>query len=174
MLRRVFCIVYLNIILRLFVVSNSEIKSNYIENKQNETCNPKNCPITQGACYENRCVCSYGFATLKVKDQPDINCNYQLKSRMTAFFLEFFFPIGLGHFYAEKYVLALIKFSLFLFFFSSICGELCCIKFRFHKLLICSAFAIVIDMSLWIILQFVDLVCYAFGFYKDGNGFRMI
>lgn len=152
----------------------SHIRSSVNNNKTQNICNYENCPLLQGVCYQDNCLCSYGFKTfLKIND-PEIYCNYKQKSRMTAFFLEFFFPIGLGHVYAGKFSFALIKFGLFIGFFIGLCGELICIKLNFEKLVVCSAFTLLGDMCLWITFQIVDLVCYSLGYYSDGNGVQLI
>jgi hypothetical protein len=145
-----------------------------LDNKIKNKCNYENCPLLQGVCYEDNCLCSYGFKTYMKTNDPVIYCNYKQRSRMTAFFLEFFFPIGLGHLYAGKITLALIKFGLFIGFFIGLCGELMCIKLNFEKLVVCSAFTLLADMCLWISIQLVDLVCYALGYYSDGNGVQLI
>jgi hypothetical protein len=144
------------------------------DNKSHSKCNYQNCPLLQGVCYEDNCICAYGFKTFIKKNDPEIYCNYKQKSRMTAFFLEFFFPIGLGHLYAGKITLALIKFGLFILFFIGLCGELMCIKLNLGNLVLCSAFTLLVDMCLWVTFQFVDLICYALGYYSDGNGVPMI
>jgi hypothetical protein len=148
--------------------------SSRIHTHSGKNCSFQNCPLLQGVCFEDQCVCSYGFKTFIVKNEPEIYCNYKQKSRMTAFFLEFFFPIGLGHLYAGKVTLGIIKCSLFCLFFLGLCGEIMCIRLNMNKFLLCSAFTLLADMCLWIVLQIVDLICYAFGFYLDGNGLPMI
>lgn len=149
-----------------------QIDTEKLESHPGKTCNYSNCPLFQGVCYEEKCICGYGFTS--VESQPMIYCNYRQKKRMVAFFLEFFFPLGVGHLYAGKTIMAIIKFTMFIFFFCGLCGELCCISLNINKWQVCSAFVILIDLALWFGLQIVDVVCYAFGFYNDGNGVKMI
>ena len=153
---------------------NVQINPSEVRSHASKACNYRNCPPNQGVCYEGECICAYGFTTLDIEEEPLKYCNYKQKSRMTAFFLEFFFPIGLGHIYAAKYLLALIKFSLFFLFFCGVCGEICCMNLNMDKLMFCSAFTLLADMCFWLTFQLVDLICYAFGFYKDGNGVPML
>ena len=148
-----------------------DIENFYIEGKN---CTVSNCPRGQGICLEDRCLCSYGFLTYNSPDHQHIYCNYKQKSRLMAFFLEFFFPIGIGHAYAGKIYLAIFKFSLFFILICGTCGEVCCLGFEHNKIIVCSAIFIVFTLLLWIALSFFDLFAYAFGFYLDGNGLPMI
>lgn len=151
-----------------------QINASDIKSEPGKRCNYQNCPLYQGVCVDDTCICSYDYTTFKYENEPLIYCNYKQKSKFTAFFLEFFFPVGAGHLYAGKTLLAVIKFSLFLIFFCGMCSELCSLGMQMNKLVICSAFVILVDMFIWIILQFIDIICYAFGIYKDGNGVAMI
>lgn len=138
-------------------------------------CTISNCPPGRGICVEDKCLCAYGYVTFnKSENHAQIFCNYKQKSRLTAFFLEFFFPIGIGHAYAGKVYLAIIKFSLFLILVCGTCGELCCIGIENNKGVICSAILILFVLLFWLAMCFFDLFAYAFGYYTDGNGILMI
>jgi hypothetical protein len=152
-----------------------EINPNDVKSHPNVKCTYENCPLYQGVCYEDKCICAYGFTTFNKNPlEPSIYCNYKQKYKLVAFFLEFFFPVGAGHIYAEKYLHALVKFILFIIFFCAMCGEIFCLNLKMEKMLICSAFTIFADMCLWIVLQFVDILCYGLGIYSDGNSMPMI
>jgi hypothetical protein len=88
-------------------------------------CSPSNCPPLQGICEKNVCICSKNFKTVNNQyiKSYGINCNYQIKYKLIAFLLELFFPIGVGHIYAEKTNMAILKFTLFVIFILSFCGE---------------------------------------------------
>lgn len=145
--------------------------------KESDTasCNVEICPPMQGVCYEDKCICAYGFKTVAPQeDEPLIKCNYRQKSHMVAFFLEFFFPVGIGHLYAEKITLTLVKFSIFAVFFVGACGQLCCLNLKINKWIIFTSMLLLFDLVLWIALQIVDIICYVLNYYLDGNGIRMI
>jgi hypothetical protein len=138
-----------------------------------QQCDLSTCYQTQGTCIEGDCICLPGYTTLAQPFQP--RCNYKQKSKFIAFFLEFFFPIGAGHLYAERLVSALVKLFIFMLIVCSFCCNLCFIVLSFEqKFLICPSIIFLISLVIWIIFQSVDLVCFAFGIYKDGNGIDMI
>ena len=71
-----------------------------------------NCPINQGTCIKNKCICGKLFATLPGKNSKITTyCNYEKINRFKPLILEFFFP-SVGHFFAKKYILGSIKLSL--------------------------------------------------------------
>jgi len=80
----------------------------------NITCGDYTCLNLNSTCLvdninkENKtCICSDQFATFPQNSL--IQCNYQRKSQMTAFLLEFFITFGAGHFYVEFYQFAVPK-----------------------------------------------------------------
>ena len=105
-----------------------------------------------------------------------IFCNYTLKSRYIAFVLEFFFPIGAGHFYAGKTILAGIKLGFFVLIVLSFIF-MCCLlaKNRNDTNAGSIILTIIIILSLvgLILMQIFDLIGYAAGIYSDGNGVEM-
>ena len=139
-------------------------------------CSPSNCPPLQGVCDKNVCVCAKDYATVDNEyiKSYGISCNYQTKTKFIAFILELFFPIGVGHIYAEKTYMAILKFSLFLVFIFSFCGELCCLKSKINNCLICLSFIFILDFLAWFSIQLMDIVSYGLGYYTDGNGVPMI
>jgi hypothetical protein len=143
-------------------------------NTTSQICSYENCPFSQGVCYDNKCLCAYGFKTLSSASEPQINCNYHQKSKMTAFLLEFFFPFGLGHYYAGKFYFAIAKLVLFVFLFCNFCGELVCMNLRIFKLFICSTLFAIAFSCMWLTFQSIDLLCYLTGLYNDGYGISMI
>ena len=138
-------------------------------------CNPANCPPLRGLCSNNLCVCQEGFVTVNnnyVKNNG-IFCNYILKSRFIAFILEFFFPFGVGHFYAGKKILATIKLGIFVTLIISFIALLCFIsKYRLvtNAGSIVLTVVIILCILILIIMQIFDLIAYGFGLYSDGNG----
>ena len=141
---------------------------------QNAKCNYYNCPYLQGVCSNNECICAKHYMTVKDKSNKEqIFCNYETKSKFTAFFLEFLFPLGIGHFYANNYGKGILKFALFALLLSSCCFELCCLKAMINKGIVCLSFLVFVVLCSWIALQVMDLVGYLFGFYTDGFDFKM-
>ena len=139
-------------------------------------CSPSNCPPLQGVCDKNVCVCAKDYATVDNEyiKSYGISCNYQTKTKFIAFILELFFPIGVGHIYAEKTYMAILKFCLFLVFIFSFCGELCCLKSKINSCLIFLSVIFILDFLAWMIVQLIDIVSYGLGYYTDGNGVPMI
>ena len=152
----------------------------YVKCSNFESCNTINCSIEQGICIKNICECFYEYTTLNgsnINSNDQKFCNYKKHCRITAFLLEFLFPIGVGHLYTRKINLALFKFTIFLIFFSFLCGEFCYLNYKLNAMNKCHiylAFLIVLNIFLWICLHICDLVGYGFGFYKDGNGIELI
>ena len=76
----------------------------------------KNCPVNQGFCVTDICVCTEGYQTMLDKSTPidqQIFCNYKKISQYTPIVTEIFFP-SLGHFIVGNYWLGLIKIALLL------------------------------------------------------------
>ena len=141
-------------------------------------CNALNCPPLRGLCSNNLCVCEDGYATVNNKQIKNngIFCNYNLKSRYIAFLLEFFFPIGAGHFYSGKTILASIKLGLFVFLVVSFIIVLFCKsvnRFNANSGTITLSFLIILCLLGIVLMQIFDLIGYACGIYLDGNGVEM-
>jgi hypothetical protein len=143
-------------------------------NITSQICSYENCPFSQGLCYENKCLCAYGFKTLASNSEPQIFCNYHQKSKMTAFLLEFFFPFGVGHYYAGRIYFAIAKLVFFIILFCNFCGELICMNLRLYKLFMCSTMFAIAFSCIWLIFQSIDLLCYLTGLYNDGYGISLI
>ena len=157
-------------ILFFITISLTLIKSAY------SICNEGNCPSTRGMCSNNQCICNEKYITINNKDfrGNGIFCNYELKSRLIAFLLEFFFPFGAGHFYSGKIYLATIKLSLFVILICSCCCVLCC--FPGKDLNVCSismCIIVVLCIISLVVMEIFDLVSYGLGIYNDGNGIEM-
>ena len=139
-------------------------------------CNIENCPPSRGLCNANVCVCEENFQTVNNEyvHNNGIFCNYKLKSRFVAFLLEFFFPFGVGHFYSGKTYFAVIKIGLFVVMICMCCSMICCGNAKVAK---GCQFIIALLIVLCVIgilgMQIFDLIGYALGIYKDGNGVEM-
>ena len=70
--------------------------------------------------------------------------------------------------------MAILKFSLFIVFLFSFCGELCCLKSKINSCLIFLSVIFILDFLAWMIVQLIDIVSYGLGYYTDGNGVPMI
>jgi hypothetical protein len=163
-----------------FLNSQSDSINNQISKSASsdspELCTITNCPLFQGICFKNYCHCSHDYSTyITSETYPIIYCNYHLKSKYTAFFLELFFPFGVGHLYAENAVLAIIKFLSFTMILCSCCGILFSISLE-HKNdgIQCFSLLFILMIVVWLLLQIIDLVCYSMAVYMDGNGFPLI
>src|SRR5690349_15200584 len=77
-------------------------------NKQykNITCDYTNCPEERGICnIDNECYCFQGYITTEEGENNNTYCNYEQKSQMIAFLLEFILSFGLGHLYIKNYII---------------------------------------------------------------------
>ena len=137
-----------------------------------------NCPNGKGKCVNNQCVCFSDYYSLnyQIYKNDTIFCEYRKMSRFGPLILEFFLPC-VGHFYAGKMRLFILKFLIV--FFPVICY--CCGLTTIGQnpdgtqrgiSNITWIFLIIFVITL-VILPFFhicDLICYAFAFYYDGNG----
>ena len=127
-----------------------------------ELCNEQNCPIDRGTCSgENFCFCFDGYISTY---ESNTQCDYAQKDRTLYFLLEFVLGLGIGHFYAGKYIYASIKLVIY-------CSIFGLYFFKFHnKKGIDNAR---IRLFIWLnicIWQFIDGLCIFRGIYMDGNG----
>ena len=158
----------------------------------------KNCPVNQGLCVSDMCVCSEGYYTLLAENTPidqQIFCNYKKISQYTPIILEIFLP-SLGHFLVGNYWLGIIKLSLLLAYIISsylLYGKVSMphlLKVLIEKIGIGIFLGIpekvrdrplktkekilktiyCISSTFFSLMFFVDLFCYKFGVYTDGNG----
>ena len=134
-------------------------------------CNNITCPIDQGQCIENLCLCAPGYTTFYSKEEKVKQelCNYPYKYKYYAIWFEMIFPFGLGHFYACRYLHGLTKFILFWFlaFTKSIFKK----KIRGYPEL---AKISILFTGIFGILYCADFFCYNFDFYLDGNKIPLI
>ena len=156
----------------------------YRFNMINLICIPKmNCPIENGQCINNICQCFDEFYSLNNNLHPKnetIFCEYRKMSRFGPLILEFFLPT-VGHFYAGKINLFIAK--LFFIVFPLI-GHCCGLTENRQNpdgtaktLSTCNWILLILLIISAVILPFfhiIDLICYSFGFYRDGNGVPFI
>lgn len=137
-------------------------------------CDFSNCPLGKGTCFENSCVCSIGYTSLK---NDKSYCEYEEKEHTIAFFLEFFLPFGAGHFYSARYLSGTIKLVLFAMLCLFWCGDICNLRIRFtlnsrwDKIHIS---LVLINLIAFTCMHLLDLVCFGFSIYLDGNGVDML
>ncbi len=125
----------------------------------------------------NPCVCNTGFTTFP--ENSDIQCNYEMKSQLTAFLCELFLGFGAGHFYCERYSTAVPKLISFLFGIYIICLLPMSMKFMNDK---CESDCIVISVACFYYLcvcgltyWFInDLIMFGTNKYSDGNGVPLL
>ena len=156
----------------------------------------ENCPINQGFCKIDKCICVKNFWTLTNQDQtiPIIYCNYQRYNRYYLLIFEFFIPTS-GHFISGKYYWAFFKLIFIIIPILS-----CIIGFAFYYLTrendqhadyneqndnlhvanreqknveLSTYLPVVItfiSLSFLAVIHIIDIICYLFAFYSDGNG----
>lgn len=129
-------------------------------------CTAETC--SNGYCKDkNTCVCKPGFAQGPSSDSK--LCAYRLKRQMTAFLLELFLVVGVGHFYSGRYVFGGLK---LLFIFSIMLFDLL-VKyfFRSDKYMIQRGYNAVIYVLYFSVIfwQVFDVVMFGINRYSDGN-----
>ena len=160
----------------------------------------QNCPVNQGLCVSDICVCSEGYQTLLAQNTPidqQIYCNYKKISQYTPLVTEIFLP-SLGHFIVGNYWLGVIKITLLLAYVISsyslhkkveiphllkvLIGKIGLAVFlgvpiqrglrRRPESLKTKILKITfrISSTLFSLMYFVDLFFYKLGVYTDGNG----
>ena len=159
----------------------------------------KNCPVNQGMCVSNICVCNEGYHTLLDESTPvnlHIYCNYKKISQYTPIVTEIFLP-SFGHFIVGNYWLGLLKLSLIItyvlssYYLYEKVDLPALFKQLFEKIGISIFLGIpigglrsrqdirrplfvkqifLVSGVLISLMYFVDLFFYKFGVYTDGNG----
>ena len=160
----------------------------------------KNCPVNQGMCVSDICVCNEGYYTLLDKSTPAnllIYCNYKKISQYTPIVTEIFLP-SLGHFIVGNYWLGILKISLILAYLLSsyYLYKKVSLPSLFKKLFEKIGISTFLEESnvtrqrtrqdtqrklfvkkifhvsstLISLMYFADLFFYKFGVYTDGNG----
>lgn len=176
------------IIIVIFISISSSISQQ--DDSTKALCNQINCPFGQGQCLNNQCYCFTGYVTNtneinsnnhlkteKTQEKTITYCNYEVKSHTIAFFLEFFFPFGTGHFYSQRYINGCFKLMLFVFLCIFWCGDICGIRIRFalnSKMDKIHIVIVLLNLLTLFIVHIIDLICFGFQIYKDGNGVEMI
>ena len=150
---------------------------NFIESNDDDTkplvvCNKYTCPKSRGVCNEdNECVCIKGYDTIDDLSRGDFYCNYKKKSKLMAFLLEFVLGFGSGLFYMGHTTLGTIK-----MIYTSLTCLMFCQYHSIRKITELKSFAVPLERILlvgWAAWQIIDGLLIAFGFYKDGNGYKL-
>ena len=161
------------IIISLILFSSFNfIKSNDDDTKPLVVCNKYTCPKSRGVCNENNeCVCIKGYDTVDDLSLGDFYCNYKKRSKLMAFLLEFVLGFGSGHFYMGHTTLATIK-----MIYTSLTCLMFCQYHSIRKITELKSFAVPLERILlvgWAAWQIIDGLLIAFGFYKDGKGYKL-
>ena len=152
------------------VSTNSNTTEVDISEEINPLCNQFICK--EGNCIGDTCVCDYGYTTLK-QSNSNFQCDYKRKERIVAVFLEFFFPIGIGHFYIGNYLTGIIKLSLFIVILLSISTGICFSYYAKNSVL-APFFVLCLSIFIFVVWYILDLVKFTFGFYLDGKGEHLL
>lgn len=137
-------------------------------------CTAKNCLSQYGECADDICLCGAGYTTIESSsNNADMEnflfCNYAYKYNEYAAYYEALFPFGAGHFYAERYIHAVLKFLLFWFVSLN--------RIIFHKTL--KLYPIVEWLNKYLLWVFAvsylsDYIAFSYNYYKDGNGVSLL
>lgn len=136
-----------------------------------------------GECTADKqdCICEAAYTTLENQSTPEANkrCNYERKTQLKAFLFELFLGFGAGHFYTERYTMASLKLSAFIFGIFIICLFPITAKFLSEKLesdclvlsVSCFYYLCSIGLAFWFIY---DLVMFGMNKYLDGNQIQLL
>ena len=145
-------------------------------------CSSLTCPMPYAYCSTpQNCHCSKGYANFKQDGQNNRSpCQYEQKKQLTAFLLELIFPFGVGHLYALRNVVGILK----MLFILATPFIVCCFVFcgimtmdsLFSQKVFSTLSAIIgiiytIGTLVWI---FVDLLYFGLNRYNDGNGVPLL
>lgn len=166
--------------------SNSIISKNNVINSINDdrilqessfiTCGFYKCPSYGGECsgeFKETCTCFEEYTTYPF--DTDTLCQYKKKKQLIAFLLEFFLMLGIGHYYLENYVHAILKSIVFLTAYSLFIS----LKFLSVKTEQNNPYRVIISLLASLLLitiivwQCIDVILMGIGFYTDGNGVEM-
>ena len=131
-------------------------------------CNNSTC--VHGKCTNSKtCKCDSGYAQLLYSKDYEL-CDYELKSQLTAFFLELFLILGFGQLYIQNYVYFAIKFLIIvgLLLLDFLLKYL--IKFKENTGRKTVYIFSYIFYSIIVSWQVIDIVLLGLNKYNDGNG----
>ncbi len=174
--------IFFIIILNLSLINCSDSSSSGKEKEKEEEGNLITCPngiscnSKNGECIKDElkeeyiCLCKNGYSTYP--ENSETKCNYQQKTQIKAFLLEFFLSYGAGHFYIQNYKLAIPKLIVFAFFYCLFIVLRIITKAKEENkcanLIICICAGITfVGMLFW---QITDLIIFGKNKYKDGKG----
>jgi hypothetical protein len=160
--------------MKLILISISTLSIISCLNPQEPRCDLNNCPKDKGECVDSICLCGAGYTTIefennKKESENFIFCNYDYKYNEYAAYFEALFPFGVGHFYSERYLHALLKFLLFWFVSSN--------RILFSKSI--KLYPIIEKMNkylLWVfgLAYITDYIAFSYNYYTDGNGIAFL
>ena len=136
-----------------------------------------------------KCQCHEGFVrdnNIRKINNYDVDCSYQLKSRLITFVLSLLAPIGLDYFYLEHIVIFVLIFIIV------ICGIVvniillnCVLKYdklqsignvdkNFEKKYIKFKYVVIIIDFIFLLFYIINAILQGTGVIKDKNGFSTI
>jgi hypothetical protein len=134
---------------------------------------------SHGKCNEKKddCICDQGW--LNEESLGLEKCNYSQKRQLTAFLYELFLGFGAGHFYTERYNMALAKLGAFIFGIYIICLFPLSAKFLNEKCesdylvlgVSCFYYFCAIGLAFWFVW---DLVMFGMNKYPDGKNHPLL
>lgn len=139
------------------------------------TCNVETCPEDRGICsLDDKCYCLTGYTTVKDTKYGNFDCNYNQKSQMVAFLLEFLLSFGSGHFYINNYAIAIPKFIFCTSFIVITCVlPLIASRNKNRQLASFVPYFQCLAMVLFCSWQIFDSILFGLNRYKDGNGIKL-
>lgn len=153
----------------------------FCKNKKFSLCNTDVCDEKGGYCVDQAiCRCFDNFTTIKREENNKL-CNYERYNSFLTAFLELVAGFGVGHFYTQRRVNGLLKFSVYTLLCSlGNCAVAIAIKLSdTHPRedvspLVRGLFSLCGHIYNFLLFwQALDAILFVSGRYKDGNGVNL-
>ena len=148
---------------RMILLNNTLV----IQKEDIHICGSSICFKETSKCINNKCKCDKYHTSL---NNDLVNCIYDYKLRIIAILLEFFFPFGVGHFYSLRYYYGYYK---MIFFILPIIIRYLLLNRKFllgiNLFMLCNLLATAL-----VFIEVFDIICFYYGYFKDGYGKKML
>ena len=162
---------------------NADALNNYVnENEYNKfyfarfiQCNPNTCKSPPNQCVDaNTCRCGPGYANLDNYSTREY-CTYEQKKQLTAFLLELFLGMGIGHLYCIRIWKGILKMILGLL----PCVLICVVNMKHLSFKMDPSstpgtriilYTMILSCCVYVVWEIVDIFMFGFNKYNDGFG----
>lgn len=127
-------------------------------------CNDKDCPFPNKCSWDRKqCFCQKGYANYPLMTKEKQYCQYKQSPQLLSFLLELVLNMGIGHMFAGRTEIGIIKLLFYLVPF------FCCSLFlkKEGTAYVCWGCCHCCFVIVWWI---IDAINFGLNFYRDGNG----